>query len=1587
MRLCLRLFPVAGGLAFFALLGVAVASPDYLRTQAATSVRAQAQTTTQDQSAAVQVGTSYHHDVSPALREMVQTWPAAQGREGDVTSLSPRVSSNPTEAPNPVIQGGFWHRLVASSIPSPILNFDGMPFGVGGGGVPPNTHGAVGLSQYVQTVNGAYQVFDKATGASVLGPTAISAIWGGFGGVCQTAGQGDPVVLYDHVANRWLVSQFAGAAPTDACIAISTTSDATGAYNRYAFHLGANFFDSPHLGIWPDGYYMSLHVFNSSGTVFLGPQAFAFDRAKMLAGVPATSLTLGVTGGASEPSFSPSDLDGVLAPPAGAGNPFVSYPGSGIYKVRLFHADFVTPANTTFVLISSPAAAAFTALCPGTRSCVPQPNTTVQLDGLGGRFMVRLAYRKFSDHESVVGNYAVSANGVAGIRWFELRNVTDGPVTVYQESTYQPDTTWRWTGSAAMDRIGNLALGFSASSSTVFPSIRYAGRLASDPVNTLPQGEATLVAGLGSQTSSSGWGNSSSMTVDPVDDCTFWYTNEYIGAPLANWRTRIGNFRFGECTTGPTPTPTPTPTATPIATATPSATATPAATPTATATPIVTPTPAATPTPSSTPSPAPAQALNISTRLRVETGDKVTIAGFIIAGTQAKTVAIRGIGPSLANSGLSDVLADPTLELRDASGALIWQNDNWQDDPAAAGQLTALGLALQDPRESGIAATLEPGAYTAIMAGKNQTSGIGLVEVYDVNPAAASQLANLSTRGFVQTGDKVMIGGFILGHSGANANVIVRGLGPSLSQIGLSNVLADPTLELRDSNGTLLIANDNWQSDPVSAAQLIAHGLAPSSPAESGIFASLPPGLFTAILAGKNGGVGVGLIEVYDVSSNPTPAATPSPTPAPMPCPFPPTAFGQDFDGVIPPILPADWTAANAKGPPPLWVTSNAGNPSPAADSSPNAAFVDDPDLISDKRLDSPNIENLFGTNARLTFRHNFNLQNGFDGAVLEISIFGGAFQDVVEAGGSFVSGGYNSTISTGFGSPIAGRQAWSGNSAGFITTVVNLPHYTDYSNFQLRWRIGTDTSVSGEGWRIDTLSIKICPKPIPQTPTPTPPEGTPTPTTTPTTTATAAPTITPTPTPARLTVTSTADSGVGSLRATIAAANDGDTIQFAPTLSGPIGLTSAELIIDKSITINGPGSGLLTVSRSSGTLRIFHVLPGHSVAISNLEIANGSLAVTDTGGGIRNDQSMLTLNHCSVVNNFGGQFGGGIYNDGGKARLTIINCTIDGNRAGVTGGASGGGIYNNDGTLEIRESSVSGNFATTFCGGIYNSASGTLSIRDSAINWNSVTVDFMSNPPMVGSLGGIYNDGTAEIARSTINQNTGGGGSGGIGSSGSLTISDSTIDHNTVLSGAGGIGNTGLMTITNSTISNNSASFKQLGHGGGITNGGTLTISNSTLSGNHADTIGGVDSTGPLTLINSTLSGNYSYPGGIDGGGNIRSVNGTLQIGNTILNSDSADAIFGSSTSIVSLGYNLCSDNGGDFLNGIGDQINTNPVLGPLQNNGGPTFTHALLTGSPAINAGNPGFTPPPFYDQRGPGYDRVVGGRIDIGSFEAQP
>jgi uncharacterized repeat protein (TIGR01451 family) len=269
--------------------------------------------------------------------------------------------------------------------------------------------------------------------------------------------------------------------------------------------------------------------------------------------------------------------------------------------------------------------------------------------------------------------------------------------------------------------------------------------------------------------------------------------------------------------------------------------------------------PPATPTP--TPSPG-AQAVNLSTRMRVQTGDNVGIGGFIITGSAPKHVLLRAIGPSI--TGVPGVLADPVLELHRPGGLPTNNNDNWRDDPAQETAIIATGIAPTNNLESAIDATLNPGAYTAVVRGKNNTSGIALVEVYDLSQAVLAKLGNISTRALVGTGNDIVIAGFVLGNNSGSDRVVVRGMGPSLTAAGITNALANPTLELRDSNGGLLAGNNDWQDDSAQAAELTAAGLAPTNALESGIAATLPPGAYTALLAGQNSGTGIGVVEVYD---------------------------------------------------------------------------------------------------------------------------------------------------------------------------------------------------------------------------------------------------------------------------------------------------------------------------------------------------------------------------------------------------------------------------------------------------------------------------------------------------------------------------------------------------------------------------------------------------------------------------------------------------------------------------------------------------------------------------------------------------
>jgi len=417
---------------------------------------------------------------------------------------------------------------------------------------PPDTTGAVGDTQYVQWVNTYFAVFDKDTGDIVPGfPKPGNALWQGFGGGCENNNDGDPIVQYDKVANRWVMTQFSvSTTPYLQCVAVSTTSDATGSYYRYAFPYGnTQFNDYPKLGVWPDGYYVSYNIFNG-GFIFAGAKVCAFDRDYMLSGRPATQQCFQLS--SSYGSLLPSDLDGTTLPPSGSPNYFVNF-GSNSLRLWKFSVNWVSPSYSTFTGPISIAVAPFVAACNGGGACIPQPSTRQKLDSLAYRLMYRLAYRNFGDHESLVVNHSVGVGKtkrkqVTSVRWYELRNPGGTPI-VYQQGTLgTSDGIHRWMGSIAMDKQGNIALGYSASSSSVKPSIRYTGRLVDDPLNTM-QSETVIMAGGGSQLSNlNRWGDYSSMSVDPEDDCTFWYTNEYLkGNGTFNWSTWISSFKFPGC--------------------------------------------------------------------------------------------------------------------------------------------------------------------------------------------------------------------------------------------------------------------------------------------------------------------------------------------------------------------------------------------------------------------------------------------------------------------------------------------------------------------------------------------------------------------------------------------------------------------------------------------------------------------------------------------------------------------------------------------------------------------------------------------------------------------------------------------------------------------------------------------------------------------------------------------------------------------------------------------------------------------------------------------------------------------------------
>jgi hypothetical protein len=484
------------------------------------------------------------------LRQLPQRGPDTKDRVFPVLPLL-RSKSVPLQGeildlskPDPTLQT----QMGAAQMLSLLKNFDGLDQANWGVGWPPDTNGDVGPRYYIQTVNTSIGVFEKSTGTRVAAFT-FDSFFDGTGTPCDDNNQGDPVVIYDALDDRWIITDFAYTTnwltgdrqpPYYECIAVSKTGDpVSGGWWMYGFLTdNTQFPDYPKFGIWTDGFYMSTNMF---ATDFVGAKAWAFNRSDLIGGVALrnVSFQLATTYG----SILPSNLRGEL-PPAGTPAFFISGQSPNILNLWKFHVDWNNALSSTFTGPVTLTVPGFVE--PG--DIIPQRDTSTRLDSLSDRLMMQLQYRKIGSAESLWVNHTISntATGSTGIRWYEVRNPNGAPV-VYQQGAYAPDANYRWMGSLAVDHDGNMALGYSVSSADMYPAIRYTGRLFTDTLGTLPQAEQSLVEGAGSQTANGRWGDYSAMTIDPADDCTFWFTTEYYTQTGGNWQTRIGSFKFPSC--------------------------------------------------------------------------------------------------------------------------------------------------------------------------------------------------------------------------------------------------------------------------------------------------------------------------------------------------------------------------------------------------------------------------------------------------------------------------------------------------------------------------------------------------------------------------------------------------------------------------------------------------------------------------------------------------------------------------------------------------------------------------------------------------------------------------------------------------------------------------------------------------------------------------------------------------------------------------------------------------------------------------------------------------------------------------------
>src|SRR5438876_3255851 len=517
-------------------------------------------------------------DVSPALRSLP---PRSKGLPSNFVQ-----EIRPERGPVAVDHGFSGDTAVqlsqptASAIPTTLANFEGLSnqdnFNIFGFRVnPPDPNGAVGPNHYVEMINLVFGVYSK-TGTLLLGPVDTGTLWSGFAVPDCTDPSGDPVVLYDQFMDRWLLSQFTTRGPTYYnCVAVSTTGNPTGSYYRYAFTTGVNFPDYPKYGVWTDSYVITTREFGP--TIEYGIGVYALEKNKMINGQPARSVRFFIDG--NDPSLLPlvgdgllpANIDGKQKPMTDAAIPLVGtqddaggYGGTfDALNIWDLTVKWRSTPIATLTLNTQLSTAAFDSIfpcAPTSRDCLPQPgivNSAQYLDILSYRQRPtwRLAYRNFKGYEALVTNQSVEASpGVAGVRWYEIRRTGD-TYSVYQQGTYAPgDGVHRWIGSVAMDRQGNMAMGYSVVNGVdVYPGIRYTGRLNGDPLGQMTLGEGVIINGSGVQTTTnSRWGDYTSMNIDPTDDCTFWYVNEYYTAAgqassTAGWQTRIGSFKLPGC--------------------------------------------------------------------------------------------------------------------------------------------------------------------------------------------------------------------------------------------------------------------------------------------------------------------------------------------------------------------------------------------------------------------------------------------------------------------------------------------------------------------------------------------------------------------------------------------------------------------------------------------------------------------------------------------------------------------------------------------------------------------------------------------------------------------------------------------------------------------------------------------------------------------------------------------------------------------------------------------------------------------------------------------------------------------------------